>query len=94
MGGQGNTGTDAVAVGRPGVTVTVGLAVAVTLGVTAGVTVAVTDGDGSGAGNTGSRKPLSDDWLAGGANGEAGTAARTAVMYADHMAAGRLPPVT
>ena len=80
--GQGNTGTDGVAVGRPGVTVTVGLTVAVTLGVTVGVTVAVTDGsgDGVGVGSTGSRKPLSFGWMTGAVNGEGGTPARTAVM--------------
>ena len=58
---EGHGKTDAVAVGRPGVTVTVGRTVAVTLGVTVGVTVAVTGGSGggSGVGSTGSRKPLS-----------------------------------
>jgi hypothetical protein len=71
-----------VAVGRPGVTVAVGLAVAVTVGVTVGVTVAVTGGSGlgAGAGSTGSRKPLSGGWLMGATNGVAGTPARAAVM--------------
>jgi hypothetical protein len=79
--GQGNTGTDGVAVGRTGVTVTVGPTVAVTLGVTVGVTVAVTgSGGGSGVRSTGSRKPLSGGWMTGGVNGEGGTPARTAVM--------------
>jgi hypothetical protein len=83
-----------VAVGRTGVTVAVGLA-GVTVGVTVAVTVGVTSGDGVGVGSTGSRKPLSvGDGGGGATNGKAGTPARAAFMYADHIAAGRLPPVT
>src|SRR5207302_2181492 len=92
--GQGRNGIKGVAVGRTGVTVTVGAA-GVTVGVTVAVTVGEGSGDGVGAGSTGSRKPLSGGVGGGGAtNVEAGTPARAARMYADHIPAGRLPPVT
>lgn len=77
-------------------TVAVGVAVAVTVGVTVAVTVGVGVGLAVGVGiaSSGSRKPPPDGWLAGGANDDGGTLARTAFMYVDHIVAGRVPPVT